>query len=247
MISLNIIGLLLISTSCSSINLKPKKEYLWSYQAINNNDKYILRIYGTRHINNFEQERIKEYQLAGVEFGKKNAYVICTDGYSIIKEIPIHYESIDCSKEVIPARIHRINIGEEPFPDYCKFPIYEMTINCSQSNRYPFLNNSNNLFVVLGSYDPDVIEKIINKNILKVERCVNQEVKRTEIEFKGIVNLTFSMNEKGHVINSKANSSDLVSKPILTCIEREIKNMKFPKPNKSENVEIKIPLEINTK
>ena len=97
--------------------------------------------------------------------------------------------------------------------------------------------------VVLGSMDPELLRKILQRYLPQFRHCYQQELANNSEDIKGIVDLQFEIAGSGRVgsINIKAKDNRF-SKKGTDCMGKVLSIIDFPKPKGGGRVAVRQPL-----
>lgn len=96
--------------------------------------------------------------------------------------------------------------------------------------------------VVLGSIDPELLRKLLREYIPQFRYCYQSELIKNS-SLSGTINLNFSLNGKGKVVNSNVVSKNgEFSKKGLNCMDGVLKMIPFPAPKGGGQVDVRQPL-----
>jgi hypothetical protein len=97
--------------------------------------------------------------------------------------------------------------------------------------------------VVLGSMDPELLRKILQRYLPQFRHCYQQELANNSEDIKGIVDLQFEIARSGRVgsINIKAKDNRF-SKKGTDCMGKVLSIIDFPKPKGGGRVAVRQPL-----
>jgi TonB family protein len=93
-----------------------------------------------------------------------------------------------------------------------------------------------------GGLSSKTIQDTIQKNINGVLNCYNGEVKKND-QLKGMVHLSFDIEQNGKVINAAVSKTTLNNKATENCIIEKSKTWSFPKPTGSKPVHVDYPFD----
>lgn len=96
--------------------------------------------------------------------------------------------------------------------------------------------------VVLGSIDPELLRKLLREYIPQFRYCYQNELIKNS-NLSGTINLNFSLNGKGKVVNSNVISKGgEFSAKGLKCMDGVLKMIPFPAPKGGGQVDVRQPL-----
>ena len=97
--------------------------------------------------------------------------------------------------------------------------------------------------VVLGSMDPELLRKILQRYLPQFRHCYQQELAYNSEDIKGIVDLNFVIQGSGKVsgIDIKAKDNRF-SKKGVDCMSNVLSIIDFPKPKGGGRVAVRQPL-----
>lgn len=97
--------------------------------------------------------------------------------------------------------------------------------------------------VILGSMDPELLRKILQRYLPQFRHCYQQELTNNSEDIKGIVDLNFVIGGTGKVgkINIKAKDNRF-SKKGIDCMGNVLSIIDFPKPKGGGRVAVRQPL-----
>lgn len=97
--------------------------------------------------------------------------------------------------------------------------------------------------VVLGSMDPELLRKILQRYLPQFRHCYQQELSYNSEDIKGIVDLNFEISGSGKVgsIDIKAKDNRF-SKKGIDCMSNVLSIIDFPKPKGGGRVAVRQPL-----
>lgn len=97
--------------------------------------------------------------------------------------------------------------------------------------------------VVLGSMDPDLLRKILQRYLPQFRHCYQEELVNNNETIKGIVDLNFKITSNGSVkgMNIKAKDKRF-SKKGINCMKKVLSIISFPSPKGGGTVAVRQPL-----
>ncbi|WP_408098683.1 AgmX/PglI C-terminal domain-containing protein [Peredibacter sp. HCB2-198] len=101
--------------------------------------------------------------------------------------------------------------------------------------------------VVLGSMDPDVIRRILIEHLPQFRYCYQQEIERRGSEVFGVVKLNFVIGASGHVSKAGTDGSSGLPADVSKCVVNVLRGITFPEPLGGGTVEVKQPMNFQTK
>lgn len=101
--------------------------------------------------------------------------------------------------------------------------------------------------VVLGSMDPDVIRRILMDHLPQFRYCYQQEIEKRGSEVFGIVKLNFVIGASGHVSKAGVDGSSGLPPEVNRCVVNVLRGIVFPEPLGGGTVEVKQPMNFQTK
>ncbi len=97
--------------------------------------------------------------------------------------------------------------------------------------------------VVLGSMDPELLRKILQRYLPQFRHCYQQELSNNSEDIKGIVDLNFTIAGSGQVAGIKVTAKDnRFSKQGTDCMGKVLSIIDFPKPKGGGRVAVRQPL-----
>jgi pSer/pThr/pTyr-binding forkhead associated (FHA) protein len=97
--------------------------------------------------------------------------------------------------------------------------------------------------VVLGSMDPELLRKILQRYLPQFRHCYQEELSNNSEDIKGIVDLNFTIVGSGKVTEMDIKAKDKrFSKSGINCMTRVLSIIDFPKPKGGGRVAVRQPL-----
>jgi len=97
--------------------------------------------------------------------------------------------------------------------------------------------------VVLGSMDPELLRKILQRYLPQFRHCYQQELAYNSEDIKGIVDLDFEISGAGRVAKMDIKAKDnRFSKRGIDCMGKVLSIIDFPKPKGGGRVAVRQPL-----
>ncbi len=97
--------------------------------------------------------------------------------------------------------------------------------------------------VVLGSMDPELLRKILQRYLPQFRHCYQEELANNSEDIKGIVDLNFTISGSGRVTDIKVKAKDnRFSRGGIDCMGKVLSIIDFPKPKGGGRVAVRQPL-----
>lgn len=97
--------------------------------------------------------------------------------------------------------------------------------------------------VVLGSMDPELLRKILQRYLPQFRHCYQEELTNNSESIKGIVDLNFKIGATGSVKSMKITAKDKrFSKKGINCMKKVLSIITFPAPKGGGTVAVRQPL-----
>lgn len=93
--------------------------------------------------------------------------------------------------------------------------------------------------VIFGSYDPNIIRKILADHIPQFRFCYQKELDRTEAQVSGIIQLNFTIGASGGVVKAGVGKAKKFPGAVRRCVVNVLRGIKFPAPKGGGIVEVK--------
>lgn len=101
--------------------------------------------------------------------------------------------------------------------------------------------------VILGSIDPEIVQKILRKYLPNFSYCYEDEVGRRREKISGLATLEFTIGPAGNIIQGGVNSKTMdFSDEGENCIRNVLRTIQFPRPKGESKVMIRQPLNFTT-
>lgn len=96
--------------------------------------------------------------------------------------------------------------------------------------------------VVMGSMDPNLIRSILLQYLAQFRYCYQKELESTDQDkVSGVVQMQFTINPSGNVINEKVTGEDNIPQAVKSCVAGVLRDIQFPQPKGGANVGVKQP------
>jgi pSer/pThr/pTyr-binding forkhead associated (FHA) protein len=97
--------------------------------------------------------------------------------------------------------------------------------------------------VVLGSMDPELLRKILQRYLPQFRHCYQEELANNSEDIKGIVDLNFTISGSGKVTEMDIKAKDKrFSRSGINCMSKVLSIIDFPKPKGGGRVAVRQPL-----
>jgi hypothetical protein len=94
--------------------------------------------------------------------------------------------------------------------------------------------------VILGSLDPEVINRVLARHMGQIRYCYEEWIQGQKRVRSGVVPVNWVIAPSGRVSRAgiEPNGLTLKAKPVLQCLLRVFKKMRFPEPQGGGSVEV---------
>jgi hypothetical protein len=110
----------------------------------------------------------------------------------------------------------------------------------SGSKRKGTISAAGGQAIVMGALDKSLIDKVIKQNQAKFLYCYQREVVK-DPGLQGKVTLQFTISANGTVAKSTTNKTTLKNPTAESCMNQQMKMLKFPEPKGGGIVIVKYP------